>query len=98
MRDSVDRPAPESTTTSPSATSRASAERWSAPIGTVVGADVTRPSSPGSRRRAATSGELAVEPGQHLPVHPRQPLRREGALEEAADPAGALPGGPDPHG
>src|SRR3712207_1532326 len=103
MPESVDRPAPESTTTSPSATSAARSSRvpGSAAAGsTAVGTAVTPPWSPSPATRAATSGggDLAVEPAQELLVHPAQPLGREGALEEAADAAGAVPGGADPDG
>src|SRR5919112_1446981 len=99
MPESVDRPAPDSTTTSPSATSpaRASSEPGSAVAGSTVtgsavGTAVTPPWCPCPATRAATSG------GGDLAVEPAQPLGREGALEEAADAAGAVPGGADPDG
>src|SRR5919107_3339158 len=103
MPESVDRPAPESTTTSPSATSAARSSRvpGSAAAGsTAVGTAVTPPWSPSPATRAATSGgsDLAVEPPQQLLVHPAQTLGREGALEEAADATGAVPGGAHPDG
>src|SRR5919206_3989718 len=103
MPESVDRPAPESTTTSPSATSAARSSRvpGSAAAGsTAVGTAVTAPWSPSPATRAATSGgsDLPVEAAQQLLVHAAQPLGREGALEEAADATGPVPGGADPHG
>src|SRR3712207_4369779 len=103
MPESVDRPAPVSTTTSPSATSpvRSSSVPGSAAAGsTAVGTAVTPPRSPSPATRAVTSGggDLAVEPAQQLLVDPAQPLRRERALEEAADAAGAVPGGARPDG
>src|SRR4051795_3117845 len=103
MPESVDRPAPESTTTSPSATSPARSSRvpGSAAAGsTAGGAAVTPPWAPSPATGAAASGggDLAVEPAEQLVVHPAQPLRREGALEEAADAAGAVPGGAHPDG
>src|SRR3712207_9478452 len=103
MPESVDRPAPDSTTTSPSATSAARSSRvpgttvagW-----TAVGTAVTPPWSPSPATRAATSGgsDLAVEPAQQLLVHPAQSRGREGAPAEAADAAGAAPGGTHPDG
>src|SRR3954466_5008924 len=87
MPDSVDSPAPESTTTSPSATSRPSASTSSG--GTVSsrnGAALTRPSSPGRRPRAGTSPFprpagattfLPVRTGLRVPTAgARRPLRR----------------------
>src|SRR3712207_1246974 len=98
MPESVDSPAPESTTVSPSATRPARASRvpGSAAAGsTAVGTAVTPPWSPSSSSRAAGSGggDLAVQPAQQVVVHAAQPLGRERALEEAADAAGAVPGG-----
>src|SRR3954454_22980133 len=98
MPESVHRPAPESTTTSPSATSPARSSRvpGSAAAGsTAGGAAGTPPWCPSPPPRTATSGggAPASEPAEQLVVHPAQPLRREGALEEAADAAGAVPGG-----
>src|ERR671917_2246118 len=104
MPESVDRPAPVSTTTSPSATSPARSSRVpgsaAAAGSTAVGTAVTPPWSPSPATRAATSGgsDLAVEPPQQLLVHPAQTLGREGALEEAADATGAVPGGAHPDG
>src|SRR5918998_3508448 len=103
MPESVDNPAPESTTAFPSPTRPARASRvpGSAAAGsTAVGTAVTPPWSPSPATRAATSGgsDLAVEPPQQLLVHPAQTLGREGALEEAADATGAVPGGAHPDG
>src|SRR4028118_2104593 len=102
MPESVDRPAPVSTTTSPSATSPARSSRVPGPAAgrsttawSAVGTAVTPPWSPSSSTRAARSGvsDLAVQPAQQLLVHPAQAPGREGPLEEAADAAGAGPGG-----
>src|SRR5918994_5760267 len=108
MPESVDSPAPESTTTSPSATSPARASSvWSSRVpgsaaagSAAVGTAVTPPWSPASSTRAAGSGggDLAVQPAQEVLVHPAQALGRERALEEAADAAGAVPGGAHPDG
>src|SRR3954468_5132819 len=99
MPESVERPAPERTTTSPSATRSASASRDPARCST-GGAAVTAPWSQPIRDRAGRSGgaEFAVEPAEDLAVHALEALRREGALEEAADAARAVPGGAHPHG
>src|SRR5215218_6862227 len=97
MPESVDRPAPERTTTSPSATRSASAS-MPGPA-TAVGTAVTGPSSLAIVARAAGSagGQLGVQPLEDLVVHAAQALGRERALEEAADAAGPVPGRPDPH-
>src|SRR5215212_3473264 len=100
MPDSVDSPAPDRTTTSPSATSSASVSRDSASErGGAVGAAVTGPWSLRIGQRAARSarGEFAVQPPEHLVVHAAQALRREGALEEAADAGRSGPGGAGAH-
>src|SRR3954453_12827446 len=97
MPESVDSPAPDRTTTSPSATRSARASRACAGVAPspvlsrAVGAAVTSPWSPDDGRRAGSSGQLAIEAGEQLAVDPAQPLRRKGALEEPADPARALP-------
>src|ERR687893_744735 len=103
MPESVDSPAPESTTAFPSPTRPARASRvpGSAAAGsTAVGTAVTPPWSPSSSTRAGGSGggDLAVEAAQQVLVDPAQPLGREGALEEAADATGAAPGGTHPDG
>src|SRR4051812_18716621 len=98
MPESVDSPAPERTTTSPSATRSASASREPGAVCCWMGATVTGPSSPRTAVRAATSGELCVEPLEQLVVDAAQTLGREGALEEATDPAGTVPGRADPDG
>src|SRR5688572_16997359 len=104
MPESVDSPAPVSTTTSPSRTSPASASRvpgsaavaWSTAVGTAV----TSPWCPAPSTRAGSSGsgDLAVQPAEQLLVGPAQPLGREGPLEEATDATGAVPGGTHPDG
>src|ERR671917_1580333 len=102
MPESVDRPAPVSTTTSPSATSPARPSRVpgsaAAAGSTAVGTAVTPPWSPSPSTRAAGSGgrDLAVQPAEQLLVHPAQAPGREGPLEEAADAAGTVPGGAHP--
>src|SRR6476661_1280738 len=92
MPESVDSPAPERTTTSPSATRSVSSSSGVA-ASCSMGAAVTRTSSPRTGDRAASSGEFALEPLQQLVVDPAQPLGREGAFEESADAAGPVPGG-----
>src|SRR3954454_8237485 len=93
--ESVDSPAPESTTTSPSPTSSARASRRSAGAAPVasgaVGAAVTVPWSLVVGARAGAAVQLALQPTQQVPMDPLQALRGEGALEEAADAAGAVP-------
>src|SRR5829696_4223660 len=152
MPESVDRPAPERTTTSPSATRSASAssppsgrastkgsavtpailpsdrrlrrraggdevghssrDRWGVPVATprpppaevsTVRAYLGRSPRTGGQDPPpllprSAGGELRVQPLEDLLVDPAQALGCEGALEEAPDAAGAVPGGPDPDG
>src|SRR5690242_10581699 len=95
MPESVDSPAPESTSTSPSATRAASAS--SGAPGIRSGAVSTAVTGPWSPTNASARRELLVEPLEHRRVDPRQPLGREGALEEAADAARPGPARADPH-
>src|SRR5688572_648426 len=100
MPESVDSPAPERTTTSPPATRSASASRsWTSAGCPRAGAAVTGPSSPTTAGPAAGSGgEFLLQPLQHGQVHPAQPARGEGSLEEAADTARAVPDSAHAHG
>src|SRR3954466_6524255 len=99
MPESVESPAPERTTTSPSATRSASAS--TDPVrGSAVGAAVTGPWSLRIVARAARSprGEFSLEPVEDLAVHPAEALGREDALEETAAATPAVPGRPHVHG
>src|SRR3712207_846582 len=104
MPESVDRPAPDRTRTSPSATRSASSSRPGTAVrgGSTAGrAALTGPWSPATATCAATSddgGQLPLEPAEQVVVDPAQALGREGPLEEAADAPGAVPGGAHPHG
>src|SRR3954452_5848117 len=95
MPESVDRPAPERTSASPSTSRSASAETPS----TVRGAAVTGPwSLPGGGCARASAGrDRALQPFQQGLVDPAEPLGRERALEEATDAACPGPGGPGAH-
>src|SRR3954465_3543521 len=80
--ESVDSPAPESTTTSPSPTSSARASRRSAGAAApaasgAVGAAVTVPWSLVVGARAGTSVQLALQAAQQVPMDPLQALRGE---------------------
>src|SRR4051812_16081032 len=108
MPESVDRPAPDSTTASPSASSRSSSSTAAVlPVvratsavgaaGTGSWSLVPRPRAAGGRMGGSAGGDRRVEPLQHLLVHPPEALGGEGALEEPAHPAGALPARADPH-
>src|SRR5829696_6950855 len=95
MPESVDRPAPEMTSARPSASRPASAETPP----TVAGAAVTAPWSlpEGRCARSSAGGDRTLQPLHQRPMDAGQALRGEGALEEAADAAGPVPGGARPH-
>src|SRR3954447_10871134 len=97
MPDSVDSPAPESTTAPPADSRSVSSSTPS----TVAGAAVTGPSSPRIGVRARTGSadrDLAVQPLEQRIVDAGQALGREGALEEPADAPGTGPLAADPDG
>src|SRR3712207_8346007 len=96
MPESVDSPAPERTTASPSARRSVRASRpVAAGSRAEAGATLTPPWCRAIGRRAASCpsapGDLPLERLEHPAVDPDQSPGREPALEEAADAARSVP-------
>src|SRR5947208_2039433 len=88
MPESVDRPAPERTSTSPSATrsARASNAGSAVPVGAVSRA-LTPPSSPsGDQGAAGTRPSLAPQPSSPVRTGPRRPWSEPGAPRQLVRP------------